>query len=138
MLYFVVGYKNKPKNEQKKTKHLSCRRAVRRFLSLTAKLPRFTTSWLLFPPLVVPFCSMSVCLWHSPLSSWKQDNSLRVTWSTAINPTRPFRIFIISSANLRHPRLVGLRVAAFSCLPLQAPEVLSSLPEQLDTNNIIF
>lgn len=53
-------------------------RAIGCFLSLTVQLPGFTTSWLLFPSLVVPFGSVPVCLWPSPASSWKQWNNLKL------------------------------------------------------------
>lgn len=51
--------------------YLLTRWAIRCFLSLAVKLPGFTTSWLLFAPLVVPVSCMPVCFWHSTICSWE-------------------------------------------------------------------
>lgn len=87
--------------------------------------------FLLLLSLSAPCLSASGIL---PSAAEKRDNRLRVIYSRHINPTPLLKVS--TSANLHHPRLVGLRVAAFSYLPLPILEVLSSSPEQLDTNNV--
>lgn len=80
---------------------------------------------------------LHVCppLAFSPQQLQNKIQQLKSYVEQAYGFTLPLTIFIISTANLRHPRPVGSWAAAFSGLLLQVPEVLSFSPEEMDTSN---